>query len=105
LRSCVGIEDEWGEQQWYFLDPLEDEREREIVEREIGLWGNWSWLGEEEERVQAKEVQGGVLEAWDRRPEDETSHPLIRSLSPLLPVGPMPFAGPTQRFGHPSPLL
>ena len=67
MRSCVGIEDEWGEQQWYFLDPLEDEREREIVERERERetersMGNWRWLGEEEERVQEKGVQGGVLE-------------------------------------------
>jgi len=45
---------------------LEDERERErerlLRERKRGVWGNWSWMGEEEERVQEKEVQGGVLE-------------------------------------------
>jgi hypothetical protein len=77
------------------------EGERDCRERKRGVWGNCSCWGEEEERVQEKGVQGGVLEGLGRRLQEETSHPLIRSLSLLLPVGPLAFAGPTQSFVQP----
>ena len=80
------------------LGSLEGEREIVKRERERGGVGNCSCWGEEEERVQEKGVQGGVLEGLGRRLQEETSHPLIRSLSLPLPVGPLAFAGPTQSF-------
>ena len=79
------------------LGSLEGERDYEERDRG-GCGGNCSCWGEEEERVQEKGVQGGVLEGLGRRLQEETSHPLIRSLSFPLPVGPLAFAGPTQSF-------
>ena len=54
------------------LGSLEGERDYEERDRG-GCGGNCSCWGEEEERVQEKGVQGGVLEGLGRRLQEETS--------------------------------